>query len=189
MNIYANPGAKVTFSHPNNGYEHHQATAAKHLTVGSTYTVENTEVGDSSSVVFLKEIPGVAFNTVLFEDVEGQEGTFSEQGDTKITRVGNSYAYANNVPASKVADTTLTEKDKQVVEHPNIGLDTYYIGNTEGWRPKVGEIIYFPYNYRNGRREYGNHLRTTPIIKIEGDLYYTKNSVYKIEAFNENQSS
>lgn len=67
-NIYASKGAKVVFSHPDTGYLHHQETAKEHLTLGKTYTVEETQIDSFHTDVFLQEIPEVAFNSVLFED-------------------------------------------------------------------------------------------------------------------------
>lgn len=68
MNIYAEEGHKVVFSNPNAGLFIHQEMAAKHLTVGETYTVDYTDVGGWSTDVYLKEVDGVRFNSVLFED-------------------------------------------------------------------------------------------------------------------------
>lgn len=68
MNIYAKSGHKVIFKHPNYGYENDQETARKHLKVGGKYTVENTSVDTWKTDVYLKEVPGIAFNSVLFED-------------------------------------------------------------------------------------------------------------------------
>ncbi|MDO8558373.1 MAG: hypothetical protein Q7S09_04280 [bacterium] len=70
MNIYAKPGSRVVFSHPNNGYPGDQKNAQRHLQVGHTYTVERTEVHSFSTRVFLQEVPGTFFNSVLFEDAK-----------------------------------------------------------------------------------------------------------------------
>ncbi len=66
MDILSPPGTKVVFEPPKNGYSHEQELARKHLEIGGTYTVERVAAGDSSSEVFLCEVPGIAFNTVLF---------------------------------------------------------------------------------------------------------------------------
>lgn len=68
MNIWSKPGATVIFANPNAGYPHHQETAAKHLKEGWIYTVERTEVGGWHTDVFLKEIPNVPFNSVMFDN-------------------------------------------------------------------------------------------------------------------------
>lgn len=48
-----------------------QEHAARHLKVGSVYTVRAVEIGGFSSRVCLEEVPGwVSFNTVLFENVD-----------------------------------------------------------------------------------------------------------------------
>ena len=67
MDIYAKKGTKIKFTNPNNGRAHDQETAKKHLTVGHDYTVKATDVSDWHTDVFIKEIPGVAFNVVMFE--------------------------------------------------------------------------------------------------------------------------
>lgn len=69
MDIHAKNGSKVVFSNPTNGYTHHQKTAAEHLEVGQEYAVDYTVVSNFHTDVFLIEVSGVAFNSVLFEDV------------------------------------------------------------------------------------------------------------------------
>lgn len=74
MNIYAPPGTRVVFAHPTYGYTPHQETAAEHLVAGDVYTVESTDVGDFHTDVFLRERPGVAFNSVMFEEADAAQG-------------------------------------------------------------------------------------------------------------------
>jgi hypothetical protein len=68
MDIYAEEGHKIKFTSPNAGYEYDQKQAETHLLVNETYTVERTEVGNFSTDVYLKEVPGLKFNSVLFDD-------------------------------------------------------------------------------------------------------------------------
>ena len=68
MDIYSEPGTKVIFENPDNGWSHDQEKAKAHLTVGEMYTVQITEVHSSHSHVILKEFPGIKFNTVMFEN-------------------------------------------------------------------------------------------------------------------------
>lgn len=68
MNIYALPGSKVIFAYPDSGYESDQERAKKYLKVGEIYTIKEIRVHDWSTEVFLEEVPGVAFNSVLFND-------------------------------------------------------------------------------------------------------------------------
>jgi hypothetical protein len=65
MDIYAQPGTRVQF-HARGGYDSEKAEAMKHLSLGGVYTVCRTEVGRSSSTVWLQEESGRGFNTVLF---------------------------------------------------------------------------------------------------------------------------
>lgn len=60
-------GAKVRFT-GHGGYTHHQEHAAKHLTVGAIYTIEKTDIGAWHTDVYLREVPGEAFNSVMFAD-------------------------------------------------------------------------------------------------------------------------
>lgn len=68
------PGDKVIFAYPTNGWSNDQNRAFEHLVVGKEYTIKDVVVGDWSSLVVLKEVPGVRFNSVHFaapgEEVE-----------------------------------------------------------------------------------------------------------------------
>lgn len=68
MDDHSAPGTKIVFAHPGNGYAHDQETAREHLEVGEVYTVERTEVGRWHTDVFIKEVPGVAFNSPMFDE-------------------------------------------------------------------------------------------------------------------------
>lgn len=67
MDIYSKEGTKVVYQYPTNGYTYDQEMAAKYLELGQEYTVERTEVYQSSTDVFLKEFPGICFNSVMFK--------------------------------------------------------------------------------------------------------------------------
>lgn len=69
MDIESEEGTLVRFSHPENGYTHHQEQAKKFLEVGEVYTVEHVDIHSWHSDVYLKEFPGEKFNTVLFSQV------------------------------------------------------------------------------------------------------------------------
>jgi hypothetical protein len=66
MDIYAKEGTKVIFANPTWGYQFDQKMAAKHLKEGAVYTVERTDVDSWHTDVYLKEVPGIAFNSVHF---------------------------------------------------------------------------------------------------------------------------
>lgn len=68
MNIHAKPGDRVVFAFPNNGYPADGRRAAEHLTLGRAYTVERCNIHDFSTSVWLREVPGVSFNSVMFAD-------------------------------------------------------------------------------------------------------------------------
>lgn len=40
------------------------------LTVGETYTVRDIDVHSWHTIVYLREFPGVGFNSVLFEEID-----------------------------------------------------------------------------------------------------------------------
>lgn len=73
MNIYALNGHKVKCKTFNAGYDHDKETAKKYLKLWSDYEVERTEVGNWYTDVYLKQFPGVRFNSVFFEDAEIQD--------------------------------------------------------------------------------------------------------------------
>jgi hypothetical protein len=66
MNIYAKEGDKVVCQTLRAGYTND--FEKKHLEIGKQYTVERTVVYNWRTEVFLKEIPGIAFNSVFFKD-------------------------------------------------------------------------------------------------------------------------
>lgn len=72
MNIYAEEGAKVKYL-AKGGWDSDVLNANKHLVKGNTYTVDYVSVSGWSSEVCLKEVNGRTFNTVMFEDIEGEE--------------------------------------------------------------------------------------------------------------------
>lgn len=75
MNIYALAGHRVTCTKKSikAGYASDRANAEKHLEPGTVYTVSRTDVGQSSTRVYLDEFgQGVGFNSVHFQDVEKQ---------------------------------------------------------------------------------------------------------------------
>lgn len=60
-------GRKAIYKYPNNGYESDQKLAKKHLTLGKSYTIERIEAEDFNTKVWLKILPEIYFNSVLFE--------------------------------------------------------------------------------------------------------------------------
>jgi hypothetical protein len=59
----------VRFVHPDWGYKVDQRIAAEHLRVGDYYQVDQVEILAWNTNVFLKDFPGIPFNSVLFEEV------------------------------------------------------------------------------------------------------------------------
>jgi hypothetical protein len=72
MSLSADPDHKVSVTEKsiNFGYDSDKEKANKHLKIGQIYTVEFMEVYAWNSLVTLKEIPGIRFNTVHFIDAE-----------------------------------------------------------------------------------------------------------------------
>lgn len=73
MSLTTNPGHKVRLLTRNgrvcNGYDYEIEEAERLLDARKKYTVEKMEVHNFSSYVYLKEIPGKGFNTVMFDNV------------------------------------------------------------------------------------------------------------------------
>ncbi len=72
MNIYAKEGDKITVTEETikNGSNTDKRRAAKFLEIGKTYTIDCIVVMAWSSRVFIKELPKLPFNTVIFKDQE-----------------------------------------------------------------------------------------------------------------------
>ncbi len=68
MNISSEIGDKVVYAYPENGYLWDQEQGKKYLTPQETYIIEKIAVHDWRTEVWLKEVPGVAFNSVLFSN-------------------------------------------------------------------------------------------------------------------------
>ncbi len=82
MDIYAEPGSKVVYMYPNNGYEHDQLLAySSGLRYGEVYTVTSIEVGDSRSYASFQEQSG-RFNTAMFAPAE----SVSEQERAEVAK-------------------------------------------------------------------------------------------------------
>ena len=67
MNIYATPGSRVRFL-DENGNDCDKVKALKFLKRGKVYTVASTDVESWHTDVYLREIPGESFNSVMFAD-------------------------------------------------------------------------------------------------------------------------
>ena len=70
MNIYAMPGDRICLVRPWNGHKSDIDRVNHYLTEGAIYTVDHVEPDTQSTCVYLREIPGIPFNSVHFEDVE-----------------------------------------------------------------------------------------------------------------------
>lgn len=173
MNIYANKGDKVIYANPENGMTNDQERCKKHLVENQVYTIERTEVDHSHTDVYLQEFPDIRFNSVMFEDDPTAPLNPPDPGEFKVTRLVNLVGRSG----SKTVDGQLVE-----TAHPNILIGTIYQGALLKGEPKVGERIIMGVNAVNGKRaKYSeSFFSSTPIVKIEGNLYYTKNSVYEI---------
>lgn len=73
MNIYAIKGFRVKCTTIKlNGYVFDDEKAEKFLELNKIYTIEKTEVGSSSTKVYLEEIEDEYFNSSFFDDVVEQ---------------------------------------------------------------------------------------------------------------------
>lgn len=64
VDIYSTPGTKIVYTGVG-GYDFDREEANKVLTIGHTYTLKGSSVGNWSSFFFLDEVEG-GFNSVMF---------------------------------------------------------------------------------------------------------------------------
>ena len=64
--LHCERGCKVIASNLDNGYPCDSEQAHELLSIGQVYEVERLEVGSCNSKIWLKEFPGISFNTVHF---------------------------------------------------------------------------------------------------------------------------
>jgi hypothetical protein len=79
---FALPGHQVrlvNYTPGHLGYASQREELARYLTIGQIYTVQQTRIFASSSLVELVEVPGVSFNTVFFKSVTPQSRAQDEQ--------------------------------------------------------------------------------------------------------------
>lgn len=62
-------GRKVTVTDQSIDFGYDNEIARKHLKVGDIYTIEGMDVQAWSSTLWVREIPGIEFNTVNFVDI------------------------------------------------------------------------------------------------------------------------
>ena len=79
MNIYAKNGHRVRCTKISNGVQYDTEIAKRHLLLNEEYTVEETHVYNWLTHVFLQEFPGIAFNSVFFDDVEEQSLEYTKK--------------------------------------------------------------------------------------------------------------
>lgn len=59
-------GDKVFFGFPTSGYDFDQRLAAQNLVLGKEYTISRLDIHAWNTDIYLKEIKGISFNSVLF---------------------------------------------------------------------------------------------------------------------------
>jgi len=69
IDIYSEPGKKIKFANPDAGYEPDRECAKKNLVLDREYTVDFVEISSFHSRVTLREIRGIRFNTVMFDEL------------------------------------------------------------------------------------------------------------------------
>ena len=67
LDIYAKPGTVIILNDPAAGYPHDQKKLKDNgLTEGGKYAIDHTEPDSFQTYLYLREYPGVAFNTMNF---------------------------------------------------------------------------------------------------------------------------
>jgi len=81
MNIFANKGHKVSITNKSRlaGYKYDTEKIDKNLKIGNVYTVDHTEVGGSSTAVYIQETPGIPYNSCNFIDMVTQSNELDEK--------------------------------------------------------------------------------------------------------------
>ena len=69
MDIRSPAGTRVRYRGAG-GYESNVEMANEWLEVGAVYVVDSTDIGAWRTDVYLKEFPGIGFNSVMFEKEE-----------------------------------------------------------------------------------------------------------------------
>ena len=93
------PGAYVRYAHPDAGWPGEQDEARNLLTHGRLYRVAWNDIGQSKTRIGLAGVKG-AFNSVLFEPVDGEDVTDEEAADEEAAEVARRTA----TPAATAAD-------------------------------------------------------------------------------------
>ena len=71
MDIYSPPGTRVKYL-GFNGHDNDKEQGDKFLTAGQIYTIKETVVGGWHTDVYLEEVGGQGFNSVMFGAVEDE---------------------------------------------------------------------------------------------------------------------
>lgn len=82
MGVHSPKKTRIVFAYPTAGYDHHIKTAAEHLEVGKTYTVDRTEIHSWHTDVYLEEVPDVRFNSVMFVEESDYVSSPSSSSDS-----------------------------------------------------------------------------------------------------------
>ena len=80
MDIYSTRGTKIRFQYPDHGSPYDQVNARENLALGKIYTVDTTRVGSWHTDVFLQEVEGRCFNSVMFAPVTEEELLIKQSG-------------------------------------------------------------------------------------------------------------
>jgi hypothetical protein len=78
MNIWSPEGSKIKFTNPTAAMDEGRH-AQKYLKLNEVYTIQNIEVGDSFTDVWLEELPELAFNSCHFENVDPVDPEIAEE--------------------------------------------------------------------------------------------------------------
>lgn len=127
MNIYAKEGSKVVFANPNNGYQSDKKQCERLLTLNAVYTINATDVGSSHTDVYLKEFPDEVFNSVMFEDYEGEVLEDKERDIEGI--LDDTQSLANELLRSKSQIAELQANNNRLREALKYYADMYAISN------------------------------------------------------------
>jgi len=130
MDIYSKEGTKVTPNYkdgkPVNGSEYDAKKVLKHLQHGQWYTVQSTDVGNWSTDVYLKEFPGIPFNSVNL--------LVAEESDEH--------------PTPSVSAEEVNTEFRMIISHALLGSDTDNVSR-ETWELIFSECTKYAFKLLN----------------------------------------
>lgn len=161
MNIYAMPGDLVKYLFSNKGDHFDIRNGLRYLEEGRTYTVDYTEPWSIHTNVFLKEVPGVSFNSVQFEDLTEPERPDSwSEVEALLMRVKH-----RRIMKQKIEQGITTPIHRCLYEFSLMYRFFFKYRDPKFARQRAMENLKGLYFKENSRKAEADHLLRSPIAK------------------------